>query len=178
MRATAVVKAAGTVLVSVLLTQPLWAPEWGSGVLGEVAAPGLPGAVAAVAVFFGLVALYCRSLQRTLHLVPPRARAAAPRSVWWMFAIPCNFTEDFFIVRAVAVSLASDGRTAPAAVRRWQAVGFAWCGLQIVSLLPGAAGRAGAVAALLLWAAHWAETARLNRRLAAGRPAALQPRTP
>ncbi|MEF2528487.1 MULTISPECIES: hypothetical protein [Streptomyces] len=178
MTATAAVKTAGTVLVTALLTQPLWAPGWGSGVLGEAAAPGLPGAVAAVAVFFGLVALYCRSLQRTLHLVPSEARTAAPRSVWWMFAIPYNFTEDFFIVRAVAASLAADGRTAPAAVRRWKALGYAWCGLQIASLLPGAVGRAGAAAALLMWAAHWAVTARLNRRLAARRPAALQPRTP
>ena len=40
----AIVKIAGTVAVTVLLGYPLWAPQWGGGILGEVA--GLPPAAA------------------------------------------------------------------------------------------------------------------------------------
>jgi hypothetical protein len=151
-----VVKVLGTVAVVVLIS---W-PDWRRGILGEVA--GQPVAVSALVVagFFGLVAVYCAALQRTLTLV----RAPRPASVWWMFAIPYNFVEDFFIVGKVATALAADGRV-PA--RRWAVVGQCWCALQILSLLPGVAGYAGGAAALPVWAAHWVMTARINRTLAA-----------
>ncbi|MEU0989056.1 hypothetical protein [Streptomyces sp. NPDC005953] len=170
---TIILKVVGTALVTVLLTYPFWAPGWGRGILGEIENQGPLGALLTIAVFFGLVALYCRSLQRTLALLPPTARAAAPASVWWMFAIPYNFTEDFFIVRNVAASLAADPTTPPRAVRRWAAVGYGWCAAQILSLFPGAAGYLGGAIALVLWAAHWIMTVRFNRRLA--RPRSLAP---
>lgn len=161
----ALVKIVGTLAVVALLSlRP--------GLFAEAA--GRPPAVslAVVAVFLGLVAWYCRTLQRTLALVRPEARAAAPASVWWMFAIPYNFVEDFFIVHAVAASLARDGGIGGRAVRRWSAFGYGWCGLQILSLLPGAVGYAGGAGALLLWAVHWPLTLRINRRLGAGTAAA------
>ncbi|MFG2297624.1 hypothetical protein [Streptomyces sp. NPDC048603] len=161
------VKTAGTALVTALLALPLWAPGRGRGLLGEIAAQGPAGALLTLTVFLALVALYCRALQRTLTLIPAGTRAASPASVWWMFAIPYNFTEDFFIVRNVAASLAADGRVPVRSVRRWALFGHGWCTLQILSLFPGAAGFAGGVLALLLWAAHWAMTVRVNRALAA-----------
>ncbi|WP_433790182.1 hypothetical protein [Actinoplanes sp. CA-252034] len=154
---------AGTSGVTILLTYPIWAPQWGAGLLGEIAGQPPWASAAIVAGFLGLVALFCRTLQRTLTLTRTGTR---PASVWWMFAIPHNFVEDFYIVRAVAGSLAAAG-TPPARVRRWAALGYGWCALQIVSLLPGAAGLAGGAMALPLWGAHWVLTARLNRRLAA-----------
>ncbi|MGW4028362.1 hypothetical protein ACWEFL_03425 [Streptomyces sp. NPDC004838] len=166
------VRTAGTVLVTVLLSYPIWAPDWGLGILGEVAALGIAGALAAVAVFFGLVALYCRALQRTLRLIPPQYRTARPVSVWWMFAIPYNFTEDFFIVRNVAASLAVDARLPGVSVRRWAALGYGWCAFQILSLFPGVPGYVGGGVAIPLWAAHWITTVRVNRALAT-RPTAV-----
>ncbi|MBL8744626.1 MAG: hypothetical protein JNK04_26135, partial [Myxococcales bacterium] len=56
----------------------------GSGVMRDVAALGPALAAALGAGFFGLVALFCRDLQRILALLPADARVAAPRSVWWM----------------------------------------------------------------------------------------------
>lgn len=168
----AIVKTAGTILVSILLSYPLWAPEWGRGILGEIEAWGMPGGLIAVAVFLGLVALYCRALQRTMTLVRPDARTASPTSVWWMFAIPYNFTEDFFIVRAVSASLAADEQVTSGFIRRWAALGYGWCAFQILSLFPGMAGYVGGAIALLLWAAHWIMTARVNRTLATRPPAA------
>ncbi|MDI6099991.1 hypothetical protein QLQ12_15425 [Actinoplanes sp. NEAU-A12] len=161
------VRIVGTAGVVVLLSHPVWAPRWGSGLLGEIAGRPLWASAAIVTGFLGLVALYCRALQRTLTLVRPGARRAGPRSVWWMFAIPHNFIEDFFIVRAVAASLTADGAGART-VRRWTVLGYGWCVLQIVSLVPGPAGLAGGAAALPVWAAHWWLTVRVNRALAAG----------
>jgi hypothetical protein len=167
----ALVKIVGTVAVTVLLSYPLWAPQWGAGILGEVA--GLPPAVAlgAVAAFLGLVALYCGALWRTLTLVHPEARTAPAASVWWMFAIPYNFTEDFFIVRTVATSLAVDARVPARELRRWSAFGYCWCAGQILSLFPGIAGYLGGAVAIPLWAAHWIMTVRINRRLGVALPA-------
>jgi hypothetical protein len=145
---TVCVKVAGTAGVVALLLFP------GRGILDEVA--GQPFVVAG---FFGLVALYCAALQRTLTLTG----GARPASVWWMFAVPYNFVEDFFIVRTVAAALAADGRAA--APGRWSAVGYAWCTLQILSLLPGMPGYAAGAAALPVWAAHWIMTARINRSI-------------
>ncbi|WP_250213191.1 hypothetical protein [Acrocarpospora catenulata] len=160
-----IVKAVGTVLVSIVLSYPLWAPQWGLGILGEIAALGMPGGLIAVVVFFGLVALYCRALQRTMTAVRPDARTAAPASVWWMFAVPYNFTEDFFIVRTVSASLAADGHVAEGFVRRWAVLGYGWCAFQILSLFPGVVGYIGGAVALPMWAAHWIMTVRVNRAL-------------
>jgi hypothetical protein len=163
----AVVKITGTMGIVVLLSYPLWAPQWGQGILGEVAALPMPAGIVVVAAFFGLVALYCRTLQRTLMVVREDARAAPPASVWWMFAIPYNFIEDFFIVRTVAASLSLDAHL-PALWRNvWSALGYGWCGLQILSLFPGAAGYIGGAVAVVLWAVHWMMTIRINRILAA-----------
>jgi hypothetical protein len=157
------VRVLGTICVTVLLSYPIWAPQWGSGILGEIAGQPLWASATIVAGFLALVAFYCRALHRTLTLVRPGARQARPASVWWMFAIPHNFVEDFFIVRAIAASLAAHGA---GGVRRWALLGYGWCAFQILSLFPGPAGLAGGAVALPLWAAHWVLTARLNRRLA------------
>ncbi len=155
-----------TVLVVVLLLQPLWAPEWGAGILGELRLLGPVGAIAVPAAFLAAVALYCRTLQRLAQRIPPAHRAAPPAAVWLMLAVQFNVVEDFFIVRDVARGLAADGRTPPSALRLWTATGIGWCALQVGSLVPGPAGVAVGGLALGAWAAHWVHTARLVDRLA------------
>ena len=163
-------KVISVAIVVGLLSLPLWIPGSGDGILGEVRAMGPIGAIVATAVFFSLVALYCRSLQRILALVKPEARAARPRSVWLMFAIPYNFVEDFFIVFNVGRSLRSDGRLGIGRSQWWIALGFAWAALQIVSLLPGEAGLIGGALALAAWGIHWVLTARAISVLRAPAP--------
>lgn len=157
-----------TILLSIpvvaLLTQPLWAPQWGAGILGEVAALGPAGAVVAIAVFFALVALYCRLLQRLLAGVPAEHRTRSPRSVWLMFAIPLNFVEDLFIVHDLAASLRRHGVLPVPAIRAWTVLGMSWAALQLGSLLPGVVGVAAGGLAALAWVAHWVLTAALVRR--------------
>lgn len=155
-----------TIPVVGLLTQPLWAPHWGAGILGEVAALGTIGAILATAVFFGLVALYCLSLIRLLSQVRPDDRARTPRSLWLMFAIPFNFIEDFAIVADIRTSLRRDGRIGHRDSAIWFALGLGWCGLQLGSLIPGTVGFAAGALALIAWVAHWWHTTELTRRLA------------
>lgn len=157
-----------TIPVTALLTQPLWAPQWGAGVLGEFAGLGIVWGSAAIAVFFGLVALFVMSLQRMLGAIPASARARSPRSIWLMCAIPFNFVEDFEIVTDIASSLRADGRTQRLTVTWWWRLGIAWAAAQIVSLLPGAVGLIGGALAIVAWIAHWTLTAVLTRRLRQG----------
>lgn len=156
---------AATIPITALLTQPLWAPQWGAGVLGEFAAAGPLWGTVAVAVFFGLVALFVGSLQRLLCAVGAPARRRTPGSIWLMFAIPFNFAEDFEIVGDLAASLRAEGRLPVRIVDRWARLGWAWCVLQVCSLLPGRVGLATGALAILAWAAHWAFTVALTRRL-------------
>jgi hypothetical protein len=152
------IRLVGTALVTVLLTYPLWAPDWGRGIQGEVWALGWPGGLIGVLGFFGLVALYCGQLQRLMTLVRPEARPVSPRSVWWMFAIPFNFVEDFFIVSNISAGLSADGRLPQRTVQRWTQVGYGWCGFQILSLFPGLLGYLSGLVAVVLVLTHSVQT--------------------
>lgn len=149
----------GTVAVTALLTSPLWAPAWGAGLLGEILLVPFPGNLVVVGGFLALVAAYCLTLQRTLRL----AGAPRPASVWWMFAIPANFVEDFYIVQRVGVAIA--GAVPPGVLTGWRWLGFGWCAFQIVSLVPGVIGLLGGTVAIVLWLTHWMLTLVVNRRL-------------
>jgi len=77
-------------------------------ILGEVLKAGIGPTLAIISAFFLLVACYCRTLQTCLTLIKPENRKAAPASVWYMFAMPFNFIEDFFIVINLANSIAEE----------------------------------------------------------------------
>ncbi len=154
-----------TVPVVALLLQPLWAPRWGSGVLGEVSAAGPVAAVSTVVVFFGAVALYCVTLQQILSELPEWGRARSPRSVWLMFALPFNFVEDFFIVNDIAGSLAATSSVTNTTRNVWRTTGLAWCALQIISLFPGPIGLTGGALAIPVWLVNWAHAGIIVRAL-------------
>lgn len=145
-------------------------PAMHSGALASLEALGWLPVVLIVGAFLIAVAIYCRSLQRCLSLVAPACRTAEPRSVWYMFLIPYNFIEDFFIVRNVTRSLANEARLNPrlANIKHFGAVsGYGWCSAQLVSLLPNLAGEIAAVVALFFWLIHWRFIWRVNNRLGA-----------
>jgi hypothetical protein len=158
-----------TIPVALALIHSLRGQAQGPGVLATVQSIGLLSVVLLAVAFFVAVGFYCRDLQRTLELVRPAARAAAPRSVWLMFLIPYNFVEDFFIVHNVTRSLRAEAAVNPA-LAGWKhlggQVGLGWCALQIVSLLPTRLGEAAGALAALLWILHWRIIRRINKALA------------
>lgn len=157
-----------TLVVGVALVYPFVRTTPGAGVLSTVESIGTVAIVSITISFLIAVAFYCRTLQRCLRLVRPTARAAEPKSVWYMFLIPYNFVEDFFIVHNVTRSLQAEAALNPAltGMRRFGAFsGFGWCVAQIVSLLPNRVGEIAGVVALVLWGIHWAFIHRINKRL-------------
>jgi hypothetical protein len=139
------------------------------GIFKEVEALGFPASVVLIAAFLVIVFMYCRDLQRSLSLVRPSARTAAPRSVWLMFLIPYNFVEDFFIISNVASSLRREAQhnTALNSFKSFGTVsGLGWCAAQIVSILPHEIGSVAGVMTFLLWVIHWRFIRRVNAVLA------------
>lgn len=154
----ALIRVFGTLAVTALLAYPFWAPHWGMGLLGEIFLFPFPGNVGIVLGFLVLVALYCATLQRTLNLAAVRSRA-----VWWMFAIPANFVEDFYIMQKVGDALRPHCRAST--LRAWLILGYGWCVLQILSLFPGFFAMGAGLLAIVLWLIHWMLTLVLNRGL-------------
>ena len=157
-----------TLLLVAVFSASLFYPELGSGFLAEFELLGVYPAMAVLSIFLLLVFFYCRDLHITLSRVAPQHRAAAPQSVWWMFAIPYNFIEDFFIVYHVGVSLKREAKI-NAALANLRYFGFysgiGWCAAQILSLAPGDLGRAASLVAIALWIVHWRFIRRVNRCL-------------
>ncbi|APD13607.1 hypothetical protein RO07_01965 [Pandoraea pulmonicola] len=107
-----------------------------------------------------------------LTLVSETARTAAPNSVWWMFLLPYNFIEDFFIISHVSKSLERESRTHPAlaGLRSFgRASGWGWCSAQVISLIPTVLGSWAGGLALVLWLWHWGFIRRIKRRLVSAR---------
>lgn len=157
-----------TIPVVYALSYPFLHPEANAGVFREVQMLGVTGSVIVGLLFLGAIVLYCRDLQRTLSLLQANSRVASPRSVWWMFFMPFNFVEDFFIVANVARSLRNEAQNNPAlaglkSFGLWSGIG--WCSAQIISLIPHELGALGSLFALLFWVVHWRFIRQVNSRL-------------
>ena len=170
-----VIKLILTAGVVALIVWSLQRPD--AGILKELLVAGPWGAAAVAAVFLTCVFFYCRDLEAVLHAVPERSRKASPRSVWYMFLIPYNFVEDFFIIWNIGQSLAAEARHQPALAgtgRFGLVSGLGWCALQIVSLIPTELGSIGGFAALPLWLWHWRYMRRVRRQLVLSHPVHAQ----
>jgi hypothetical protein len=149
----------------------LWSAPSGQAALQTyIGALGWLGISALIVTFLVTVGFYCRTLQRCLSLIAVPNRASHPLSVWFMFLIPYNFIEDFFIVNKVATSLRREASTDPGLVESssfgtWS--GNGWCAAQLLSLVPGSIGDAAGITAIVLWATHWHFILKVNRLLSA-----------
>jgi hypothetical protein len=148
-------KIALTIGVCGLIGWSLTTPD--RGLMAELTAFGVGPAVVVALLFLAAVVAYARDLHRLMTAIRPAARAARPGSVWWMLVLPLNFVEDFWIMRAVALSLRAEGAHHPARV--WSGgllwSGWGWCALQIGSLVPHTMGSLAGVLAVPLWLWHW-----------------------
>ena len=157
--------------IGVGLAYPFLRPDISGGILGELQIFGPVGATAAMAIFLLLVLFYALDLIKTLELVSSTSRKAKPNSVWFMFLLPYNFIEDFFIVWNVANSLKAESMV-NSALARFKSFGvisgLGWCFAQVFSLIPNQIGAVSGLAAIALWILHWLFIRRANRALRDG----------
>lgn len=161
-------KLAATALLMLYLWVVWQQPELRAVLTAELDLLGPGGSALLITSFLIGVALYARTLHRCLALLHPADRAAPPASVWYMFLLPLNFIEDFFIISNVSRSLQAGRRRSPSLGflnSSGAGLGYGWCAAQLLCFLPHVAGKVATVVALLLWAAHWHLIARVNRVL-------------
>lgn len=135
-------------------------------VLNELLRIGIVPSILVIGAFFVMVAFYCRTLQRCLTLIKPENRKAKPTSVWYMFAIPFNFVEDFFIVIDVANSLEAEKKSNPRLkdVSDFGMVaGIGWSIAQVLSFVPNLVGQIAGLVGMVLVIYHWVHIAKINK---------------
>ena len=109
-------------------------------------------------------------LQRTLENVRPNNRVRSPESVWYMFLLPYNFIEDFFIIIDLYRSLDNESK-APKKLQRLNEIGLTlgigWAVAQLLSFIPNLSGQLSGGIGIILWIAHWILIIRINKLLTA-----------
>jgi hypothetical protein len=140
----------------------------GSSTLNDIYQIGIIPSVLIMLAFFVMVAFYCSTLQKCLQLIKPENRKTSPQSVWYMFALPFNFVEDFFIVINLANSLEKE----KASNEKLNNVtdfgmisGIGWCLAQVLSFVPNIVGQVAGLLGMILVIYHWILINRLKKRL-------------
>jgi hypothetical protein len=137
-------------------------------ILAEIFEIGILPSIMIMGIFFIMVGFYCRTLQICLTLIKPENRKTEPKSVWYMFAIPFNFIEDFFIVINVANSLDAEKKSNPklSNVSNFGLVsGIGWSIAQILSFIPTIIGQFAGLVGIILVIYHWVQISRINKLL-------------
>lgn len=141
-----------------------------SGSLETIFAAGIAGSIALLLAFFTAIYFYCRALAQCLELIAPAHRAASPNSVWYMFLIPYNIIEDFFIIINVSQSIQNEAKHNPKLTGLGDIgliTGMGWCIAQVLSLIPNWGGQIAGLIGLLLWIIHWVFIQKVNKLLSA-----------
>lgn len=147
---------------------PLVEQSPGNNVLSEILATGIVESILIIAAFFIMVAFYCRTLQKCFSLIQPQNRKAQPHSVWYMFALPFNFIEDFFIVINLANSIEAEKKTNQKLDHvkdNGMVTGISWSIAQLMSFIPNIVGQTAGLLGMLLVIVHWIQVAKINRIL-------------
>lgn len=162
------IKFALTIILIIWAIQPFIAPSNEESVLSEIYNIGIIPSLLIMLSFFVMVAFYCRTLQRCLTLISPENRKAKPNSVWYMFAIPFNFVEDFFIVINVANSIEGEKKSNVKLknISDFGMVsGIGWSIAQVLSFIPNYIGQIAGVLGMVLVIHHWILITRINKLL-------------
>ncbi len=168
MTAMTLLKIILSIPVGIGLIYPFLQPDASGGILAELQIFGPVGSLLAIIIFLLLVFFYARDLVNTLQLVAPASRTASPNSVWWMFVLPYNFIEDFFIIANVTKSLEAEAVSNPAlgGFRSFgMKSGLGWCSAQVLSLIPNLLGSIAGLVAIFCWVWHWRFIRQVNRAL-------------
>ena len=157
-----------TTILVVWAAQPFISVTDENSILSEIHKIGVIPSILIMLSFFVMVAFYCRTLQRCLTLIKPENRKAKPSSVWYMFAIPFNFIEDFFIVINVANSIEEEKKS-NIKLKNVSDVGMVsglgWSIAQVLSFIPNSVGQIAGLLGMVLVIYHWFQISRINRLL-------------
>lgn len=163
-----IIKIMLSALIALLGVYPYLADNGKPGALDEIFKYGIGWGVAGIVIFFGAIALYCKSMQTTLQLIRPVNRRARPTSVWLMFIVPYNIIEDFFIIDNVSKSIEREAATNPrlAGLKDYGYVtGIGWAIAQVMSFIPNEIGLVSGIFGMVLWIKHWLFIQKVNRLL-------------
>jgi hypothetical protein len=163
-----IIKVILTALLLLIATYPYFHTGKVPGGLSELRYLGTISSILLVVIFFVAIAFYCRSLQNVLKKIKPENRTRKPNSVWFMYLIPFNFIEDFFIVIDIANSLKNEMQTNNKLVRFGDfglTLGIGWSVAQLFSFIPNIAGQISGLVGLVLWVIHWIVILRINKEL-------------
>lgn len=157
-----------TTILVVWAAQPFISVTDENSILSEIHKIGVIPSILIMLSFFVMVAFYCRTLQRCLTLIKPENRKAKPSSVWYMFAIPFNFIEDFFIVINIANSIEEEKKS-NIKLKNVSDVGMVsgsgWSIAQVLSFIPNSVGQIAGLLGMVLVIYHWFQISRINRLL-------------
>lgn len=148
---------------------PYFENSTNDSVLNEIFRIGILPSFLIIGAFFMMVGFYCSTLQRCLTLIRPENRKTKPTSVWYMFAIPFNFVEDFFIVIHLANSLAEEKKTNSRLkdISDFGMIsGIGWSIAQVLSFIPNYVGQIAGLLGMVLVIYHWTQIAKINKLLA------------
>jgi hypothetical protein len=129
---------------------------------------GIIGSASITITFFTAIGFYCMDLQRCLELIAPKNRKTNPKSIWYMFLIPYNFIEDFFIIIDISNSLeleAKENKKLQNYKNFGMVTGIGWCIAQVLCFIPNITGQAASILGLVLWIIHWRFIIKINKQL-------------
>ena len=162
------IKTVLTVLLVAWAISPYFDDASNESILRELSRIGILRSILVGVGFFVMVGFYCVSLQKCLQLIQPENRKVHPRSVWYMFAIPFNFVEDFFIVIHLAHSLDTERKHNPKLATMRDTglyTGIGWSLAQVLSFIPSMVGQLAGLIGMILMVYHWITIVRINRLL-------------
>lgn len=139
-----------------------------SGALETISSIGVVGIAILIITFFVAIAYYCKALQKCLTLIAPQNRKATPKSVWYMFLMPFNFIEDFFIMINISNSLEEEAKhnNKLSGIKDFGMItGMGWSIAQILSFVPNIAGQIAGALGIVLWIIHWRFIIKINKLL-------------
>lgn len=153
-----IIKLVLTLLLVLIVIYPYF--EFGQvpGGLNEFQSLGLPLSILITIIFFTAIAFYCKSLQKVLEKITPENRTRKPKSVWYMYLIPFNFIEDFFIVIDLSNSLTNEMKTKANLAKFGDfglTLGIGWSVAQLFSFIPNIIGQVSGFVGILMWILHW-----------------------
>lgn len=157
-----------TILLVAIGIYPYFEAGDAPGGLTELQSLGIFWSLIIVVVFFIAIAYYCKTLQKVLELVQPQNRTRKPKSVWFMYLIPYNFIEDFFIVIDISNALKNELESNMHLSKFGDfglTLGIGWSIAQIFSFVPNLVGQVAGFVGLILWIIHWRLMMKIIRAL-------------